>query len=67
MIINIAERLNGFKYNGSGKWEDGKIYNPQNGNIFRRIKLKDGKLEMRGYLGISFLGKTEVWTKSERG
>jgi uncharacterized protein (DUF2147 family) len=58
--------MHGFKYNGSGKWEDGKIYNPQNGKTYSaRIKLKDGKLEMRGYLGISMLGKTEVWTKAE--
>jgi len=58
--------MHGFKYHGDGKWEEGKVYNPQNGKTYSaRIKLKDGKLEMRGYIGISMLGKTEEWTKAQ--
>ncbi|MFC7523474.1 DUF2147 domain-containing protein [Parapedobacter sp. GCM10030251] len=53
--------LNNFVYS-DGVWEDGKIYDPYSGKTYScTIKLKDGKLNIRGYIGVSLLGKTTVW------
>ncbi|MFL5730136.1 MAG: DUF2147 domain-containing protein [Cytophagaceae bacterium] len=58
--------MHGFTFHNSGKWENGKVYNPQNGKTYSaKMKLHEGKLELRGYLGVSILGKTEVWTKTQ--
>lgn len=57
--------LKNFVFNGKEKWEDGTIYDPNNGKTYSCvIRLKDSKtLEVRGYIGISLLGRTEVWTR----
>lgn len=47
-------------------WDGGEILDPEAGKIYR-CKLRtngDGKLEVRGYLGISLLGRTQVWERS---
>lgn len=58
--------LENFKYNG-GTWEDGTIYDPKNGKTYSCIiKKKDNKtLEVRGYVGISLIGRTVEWTKAD--
>lgn len=50
-----------------GQWEDGDIYDPKSGKTYSCvIKLqKDGGLHVRGYIGISLLGKTTHWSKAE--
>jgi len=50
-----------------GQWEDGDIYDPKSGKTYSCvIKLqKDGGLNVRGYIGISLLGRTTHWTKAE--
>lgn len=48
-----------------GEWEDGEIYDPKSGKTYSsNMKLKGDKLEIRGYVGISLLGRTTVWTRS---
>ena len=56
--------LRNFKYD-DGEWNSGRIYDPQNGKDYKcYMKLKDAKtLSVRGYIGFSLLGRTEVWTK----
>ena len=58
--------LSGFKFNGDDAWKGGNIYDPQNGKTYScNISLKDkNTLKVRGYIGISLLGRTEVWTRS---
>jgi len=48
-----------------GEWKDGRIYNPSDGKEYRAyMKMEDNKtLTVRGYVGISLLGKTDVWTR----
>lgn len=48
-----------------GEWTGGRIYDPQNGKDYKcYMKLKDSKtLNVRGYIGISMIGRTEVWTR----
>ena len=48
-------------------WEGGEILDPEEGSIYR-CKLHpigDGKLEVRGFVGISLLGRTQTWTRAE--
>lgn len=56
--------LRDFTYN-DGEWTDGKIYNPDDGKEYKcNMKLKDHKtLAVRGYIGISLIGKTEKFIR----
>ncbi len=55
----------GFTYKGKKVWDDGKIYDPKNGNTYDcTMKLKDqNSLEVRGYIGVSIIGRTDTWTR----
>jgi uncharacterized protein (DUF2147 family) len=57
--------LQGFRYDGAGAWANGTIYDPRNGKTYSCIlRLKTASaLEVRGYVGVSLLGRTEVWTR----
>ena len=56
-----------FTYN-DGVYEDGAIYNPKDGNTYSAtMKLASiNKLEVRGYLVFSWLGKTVIWTRKNQ-
>jgi uncharacterized protein (DUF2147 family) len=58
--------LKDFEYD-NGKWEDGTIYDPKNGKTYSCvIKLEDdGRLYVRGYVGISWIGRTTYWTRAD--
>ena len=59
--INIVE---GFQYKGKNKWVDGDIYDPDNGKTYScYMKLEGNELKVRGYIGISLIGRTTVWTR----
>jgi len=60
--------LTAFKYAGDNEWEDGHIYDPEEGKTYScNMELKDnGKtLHVRGYVGISLIGRTDVWTRAQ--
>ncbi len=56
-----------FVYKKGLQWTDGEIYDPKSGNTYdANIELKDkNTLSLRGYIGISLIGRTSVWTKVE--
>ena len=58
--------LEGLKFSG-GAWKNGKIYDPKSGNTYScEVKLTNkGLLEVKGYMGFSFIGRTVEWTKAE--
>lgn len=57
--------LSGFEFDDD-EWEDGTIYDPKNGETYSCEITKEGdKLNVRGYIGISLIGRTTVWTKAD--
>lgn len=57
--------LSGLKPEGS-EWGGGEILDPNNGKVYKaRIKLADAgrKLEMRGYIGVPAVGRTQTWLR----
>ncbi|MFA5619742.1 MAG: DUF2147 domain-containing protein [Weeksellaceae bacterium] len=61
--INGMRILWGLKEDGSNEWSGGQIMDPNKGKTYKcKIKLADAnKLEVRGYLGVSLLGRTQTW------
>ncbi len=58
--------LKGFKKDGDTEYEDGTIYDPKNGKTYScKINRKGETLEVRGYVGISLIGRTTIWTKAD--
>ena len=60
--------LNGFVSDGDGKeWSGGTIYNPDDGKTYScKLTMQDPKtMKVRGYVGISILGKTQIWNRVE--
>lgn len=63
-IIGL-EILKGLEFDEDNVWDDGKIYDPENGKTYScKMTLKDNdNLDVRGYVGFSLLGRTENWTR----
>jgi uncharacterized protein (DUF2147 family) len=66
--INGLLILKNFVYDGDKEWDDGEIYNPEDGETYSCVinMSDDGKtLDVRGYIGISLFGKTTEWKRAE--
>jgi uncharacterized protein (DUF2147 family) len=50
---------------GAGRWTGGTIYEPDSGKTYKcNVELlANGTLKVRGYIGFSLLGKSQVWTR----
>ncbi len=58
--------LLGFVYEGDGKYENGTIYDPENGKTYKCVMtLENNVLKVRGYVGFTLIGRTDVWTRVE--
>jgi uncharacterized protein (DUF2147 family) len=59
------ELFRGFSYDGDGRWSGGTIYDPNSGKTYRCIItwVDENTLEVRGYIGVPLLGRTETWTR----
>jgi uncharacterized protein (DUF2147 family) len=57
--------MSGFTPGGIGRWDHGTIYDPKTGNTYASFLEYNGgeTLKLRGYIGISLIGRTTVWTK----
>ena len=57
--------LRDFQYKGDKTWEDGSIYDPENGSTYScTIKMTDeNTLDVRGFIGVSLFGRTDVWKR----
>ena len=65
--INGLLILKGFDYKGDGVFKGGTIYDPDNGKTHNCIMTMttDDKMDIRGYVGISLLGRTTVWVRKK--
>lgn len=56
----------GFNYKGKGTWENGHIYDPKNGKEYKCVitKADNNTLNVRGYIGITLIGRTDTWKRS---
>jgi len=60
--------MTNFEYDEDFVWEDGEIYDPKNGKTYScKMTLSKDKntLDVRGYIGISLIGRTAIWTRSK--
>lgn len=49
-----------------GVWDDGEILDPATGSVYSsKIEVTDGgeKLDVRGYIGFAFAGRSQVWQR----
>jgi len=57
------ELLTGFSFSDDS-YTDGKIYDPESGKTYDcKMTLTDKILKVRGYIGISLFGRTEIFEK----
>ena len=57
--------VNGMRYDGEGKWSGGTVYDPKNGKTYKgkMTLVSPTQLDLRGYIGISLIGRTASWTR----
>jgi uncharacterized protein (DUF2147 family) len=65
-ILNLPI-LSHFVKDGDDKYTDGEIYDPKNGKTYScTITYRNEReLGIRGYIGISLIGRTTTWTKAD--
>lgn len=56
----------GFQPSGDGQWKNGKIYDPDSGKTYsaKASLTSHDHLDLRGFIGISLIGRTEKWTRT---
>ncbi|MEK6748097.1 MAG: DUF2147 domain-containing protein [Pseudomonadota bacterium] len=56
--------LEALEFEGNDSWVDGRIYDPKNGKTYScKMTLENKRLNVRGFIGISLLGRTAVWSR----
>ena len=57
--------LTDFEWDEDNEWDEGEIYDPKTGKTYScYIVMKEyDLLKIRGYIGISLIGKTTYWTR----
>jgi len=58
--------LKNFNKDGEKGYEGGTIYDPKVGKTYKcKMTFEGDHLNVRGYIGFSLIGRTEVWTKAD--
>jgi uncharacterized protein (DUF2147 family) len=67
LIIGLVV-LKNFSYEGDKVYSGGTIYDPENGKTYKcKMTLIDkDHLDVRGYIGVPALGRTENWTRTTK-
>lgn len=58
--------LQNFTFTGES-WESGTIYDPNSGKTYDcilKVKDKNQKLDIRGFVGSAMFGRTSTWSRS---
>jgi uncharacterized protein (DUF2147 family) len=60
--------MSGLKQDKPGSWSGGKILDPKEGEYYKvKLMTDDGKkMDVRGYIGVPLLGRSQVWYKAEQ-
>lgn len=63
--IEGLEVLKDFNYKSGGTWDGGTVYDPRTGKTYSCKLFMDSsdELEVRAFMGISLIGKTQVWSR----
>ena len=62
--------MKGVVVTGDKTYQGTEILDPFSGNTYRvKLQLKDAgqTLEVRGYVGLSLFGRTQIWKRAENG
>jgi uncharacterized protein (DUF2147 family) len=59
--------VNGLQPAGNALWKNGKIYDPDSGKTYsaKATLVSPDELDLRGFIGVSLLGRTEKWTRAK--
>ena len=59
--------LKNFKQTNKNTWEDGEVYDPKNGKTYscKMTLASPTRLDVRGFIGISIIGRTSHFTKAD--
>jgi uncharacterized protein (DUF2147 family) len=59
------EIMRDFMFSGDNVWKGGKVYDPKSGNTYsgKMTLVSPAQLKLRGFIGISLFGRTDVWTR----
>ena len=57
--------MHSFAYDEDNVWDDGELYDPIKGKTYRGMMTLKGEntLDLRGYIGFSFIGRSSTWTR----
>jgi len=57
--------MSGFRPDDPNNWEDGRVYNSDDGNTYHAtMRLQpDGTLRLHGYILVTLIGASEIWTR----
>ncbi|MDR3379720.1 DUF2147 domain-containing protein [Cupriavidus basilensis] len=58
--------ITGLRKTGDNEWSGGEILDPESGKLYKtKMSLADDgkKLNVRGFIGISLLGRTQTWER----
>ena len=63
-IIGL-EIVHDFIYAGDDLWKEGRVYDPKSGRIYKgkMTLVSPQQLNLRGFIGISLIGRTATWTR----
>lgn len=59
--------MDGLQSSGDNQWKNGKIYDPDSGKTYssKVTMVSHDQLDLRGFIGVSLLGRTEKWTRAK--
>jgi uncharacterized protein (DUF2147 family) len=54
-----------FAYIGGNEWKGGRLYDPEKGKTYsgKLTLVSPNQLDLRGFIGISLIGRTSKWTR----
>jgi uncharacterized protein (DUF2147 family) len=60
--------LTGLKHVGNNSFAQGKLLDPLSGNLYNtkaKLSANGKRLILRGYIGVSALGRSQTWIKQD--